>query len=96
MTNANPTWFDPSLCLIGGRWQPAAGGKTLPLVNPSDGSALCQIARGGAADIDAAVTAAEVALAGEWGRKTALERGRILTRIGQLVLERVEALAALE
>ncbi len=96
MTDANPIWFDPSLCLIGGRWQPAAGGKTLPLVNPSDGSALCQIARGGAADIDAAVTAAEAALAGEWGRKTALERGRILTRIGQLVLERVDALAALE
>ncbi|MEP2715906.1 aldehyde dehydrogenase family protein [Pseudophaeobacter sp.] len=94
--NANPIWFDPSLCLIGGSWQPAASGETLPLVDPSDGSDLCQIARGGIADIDAAVQAAEAALTGEWGAMAALERGRILTRIGQLVLERVEELAALE
>lgn len=96
MTNPNPIWFDPTLCLIGGEWRSATGGATLPLVNPSDGTALCRIARGGAADIDAAVQAAETALAGDWGRMTALERGRILTRIGQRVLERVEDLARLE
>ncbi len=94
--NATPIWFDPSLCLIGGTWQPAQSGQTLPLVDPSDGSDLCQIARAGPADIDAAVQAAEAALSGGWGRMTALERGRILTRIGQLVLERVDDLAALE
>ena len=96
ISDANPIWFDPTLCLIGGAWQPASSGETLTLVNPSDGAELCQIARGGVADIDAAVKAAEAALAGDWGRMTALERGRILTRIGQLVLERVEELAALE
>ena len=51
MTDTSPLWFDPALCLIGGTWQPAASGGTLPLVNPSDGSEICQIARGGAADI---------------------------------------------
>lgn len=91
-----PLWFDPALCLINGVWQPAANGKTLPLVNPSDGSALCDIARGGAADVDAAVAAAHGALTGEWGRLTALERGRLLTRLGQLVLDRVDDLAQLE
>ncbi len=96
MTDANPLWFDPSTCLIGGQWIAPTSGKTLALVNPSDGSAICQIARGGAADIDVAVQAAETALTGDWGRMTALERGRILTRIGQLVLERVDQLAALE
>ncbi|WP_278923892.1 aldehyde dehydrogenase family protein [Pseudophaeobacter profundi] len=94
--DASPLWFDPSLCLIGANWQPATNGETLPLVNPSDGSALCQIARGTSADIDAAVQAAKAALEGDWGRMSALERGRILTRIGQLVLERVDELAALE
>ncbi|MFC4214490.1 aldehyde dehydrogenase family protein [Pseudophaeobacter arcticus] len=94
--DANPIWFNPSLCLIGGTWRPASAGETLTLVDPSDGSDLCQIARGGAPDIEAAVEAAEAALAGDWGRMTALERGRILTRIGQLVLERVDDLAALE
>ena len=89
-------WFDPTQCLIGGNWGPATSGDTLPLINPSDGSEICAIARGTASDINAAVTAAQSALNGDWGRMTALERGRILTRLGQLVLERVEDLAALE
>ncbi|WP_172960942.1 aldehyde dehydrogenase family protein [Oceaniglobus roseus] len=87
--------FDPAHCLIGGRWRAAAGG-TLELGNPSDGSRLCAIARGQAAEIDAAVAAAQAARQGEWGRMTAAERGRILSRIGRLVLERVEELARLE
>ncbi|NOC46941.1 MULTISPECIES: aldehyde dehydrogenase family protein [unclassified Ruegeria] len=89
-------WFDPTLCLIGGRWIRAAAGDSLPLINPSDGTEICRIARGSEADIEAAVQAARSALNGDWGRKTALERGRILTRLGQLVLERVDDLARLE
>ncbi len=91
-----PLWFDPALCLIGGEWVPPRTGATLPLVNPSDGSDLARIARGGSDDIDAAVNAAHTARAGAWGKMTALERGRILTRIGQIVLERADDLAVLE
>ncbi|WP_299636908.1 aldehyde dehydrogenase family protein [uncultured Ruegeria sp.] len=90
------TWFDPTLCLIGGRWTQADTGDSLPLINPSDGTEICRIARGSEADVDAAVKAARSALKGDWGRKTALERGRILTRLGQLVQERVDDLARLE
>jgi aldehyde dehydrogenase (NAD+) len=89
-------WFDPTKCFINGVWLPPVAGQFLPLVDPSDGSEICRIARGTSADIDAAVEAAQAALDGEWGRLTALERGRILTRIGQLVLERVDALAEIE
>ena len=89
-------WFDTSLSLIGEAWTPATSGETLLLINPSDGSEICRIARGTAPDIDAAVSAGRSALNGEWGHMTALERGRILTRLGELVLERVEDLAALE
>ena len=89
-------WFDTSLSLIGETWTPVASGETLPLINPSDGSEICRVARGSAPDIHAAVSAARSALNGDWGRMTALERGRILTRLGQLVLERVEDLAGLE
>ncbi|WP_158965141.1 aldehyde dehydrogenase family protein [Chachezhania sediminis] len=88
-------WFDPSLCLIGGEWVRAAGG-TLPLVNPSDGTVICDIARGGAPEIDAAVAAAHAALEGDWGRLTALERGRLLVKLGRLVESQVDELAALE
>ncbi|MGV6804776.1 MAG: aldehyde dehydrogenase family protein [Ruegeria sp.] len=90
----NPIWFDPALCLIGGNWVPTP--ETLPLTNPSDGSHICQIARGGPDQIDAAVQAAQLALDGGWGRMTALERGRILTELGKLVQDRIDDLALLE
>ncbi|MFC0407643.1 aldehyde dehydrogenase family protein [Roseomonas elaeocarpi] len=88
--------FDTRLNLIGGAWRPAAGGDTLPLLNPSDGTELARIARGGAEDIDRAVAAAAEARRGAWGRTTATERGRLLTRMGQLVADRAEELARLE
>ncbi|MCT8330268.1 aldehyde dehydrogenase family protein [Albidovulum sediminis] len=87
-------WFDPSQMLIGGVWRPASG--TLPVEDPSTGSEIGAIARGSTADIDAAVAAAETARGGDWGRMPAAERGRVLSRIGRRILERVEDLAILE
>jgi aldehyde dehydrogenase (NAD+) len=91
-----PLGIDPSMCFIGGIWCTADSADTLDLHNPSDGSVLCGIARGGASDIDRAVQAAEAALAGSWGRLANFERGRILQKIGAGVLEHVEELAELE
>ena len=82
--------------LIAGRWREAGSGQRLPLLNPSDGSTLAEIARGSAEDVDAAVQAAQAARAGEWGRLTAAERGRLLMAMGRAVLERVDELARLE
>ena len=87
-------WFDPTEILIDGRWRPTAA--TLPVEDPSTGEIFAEIGRGTAADVDEAVAAAEAARLGAWGRLTATERGRILTRIGQAVLERAEELAVLE
>ena len=83
-------------CFIDGHWCASDSGDTIDLRNPSDGSTLCAIARGNAADIDRAVAAAKGALAGNWGRLTNFERGRILARIGVLVLENADELARLE
>ena len=80
--------------LIGGKWTPAKA--TIPVTDPSTGDPLTSIARGTRADIDAAVTAAHTALHGACGAMTALDRGRILSRIGQVVLTHVDALAELE
>jgi aldehyde dehydrogenase (NAD+) len=88
--------FDPSLIFIDGRWQAPASGQTLDLENPSTGEIIGRIARGDADDVDAAVSAARRALTGEWGRATAVERGRVLARIGAIVSERVDMLAELE
>lgn len=81
---------------VGGTWRPAAAEATLPLANPSDGTPLARIARASAADVDAAVRAAQAALDGPWGRMTAAERGRILLAMSAKVLEQADALARLE
>ena len=88
--------FDSRGVFIAGQWCECAGARTLPLLNPSDGTPLAQIARGTAADIDAAVQAARAALDGEWGRLGAAERGRVLMRMSALVLAQADELARLE
>ena len=93
-TLTSALWFDPAEMLIGGTWRRAA--ETLTLEDPSTGTAVTEIPRGRAEDIDAAVRAAHAALDGPWGRMSATERGRLLTRMGQLVLTRVDDLARLE
>ncbi len=87
-------WYDPREILIGGAWRRTEA--ALPLEDPSTGEGWGEIARGQASDIDEAVAAAETALRGPWGRMTAAERGRILARIGQIVLARADDLAQIE
>ncbi|MBV7380728.1 aldehyde dehydrogenase family protein [Maritimibacter dapengensis] len=89
-------WYDATQVHIGGEWRAPTGGGQLDLENPSTGEVIGTIARGTGEDIDAAVSAAQAALDGDWGRMTALERGRILTRIGRLVQEKIEALTIIE
>jgi len=92
----NLLWFETEACYINGQWVKPASGESLPLYNPSDGQLLTSIARAKAADVECAVDAATAAMQSAWGRSTALERGRILASMGQLVLEHVDQLAELE
>lgn len=89
-------WFDSAEVFIGGRWFLPESGETLPLENPSTGEEIGRIARGNAADIDAAVQAARDALAGEWGAMTAAERGRVLMRLSWLISKKINDLAEIE
>lgn len=82
--------------LVAGKWRPSETGETLPVVSPSDGREFARIARGSARDVDAAVRAARRAFDGTWSRVPALERGRLLHRLGELVLANADELAALE
>ena len=81
---------------IGGEWVASSTGQTLPVLDPSTGLAFDEIARGTAADVDRAVAAARAALDGPWGRMTATERGRILSKMSELILARHEELSLLE
>ncbi|MDP3612803.1 MAG: aldehyde dehydrogenase family protein, partial [Rubrivivax sp.] len=92
----HPMPFDTTQVFIGGVWRATDAGQQLPLHNPSDGSLLTHIARGQAADVDAAVQAAQTALDGPWGQLTATERGRVLMKMSAAVLLQVDELARLE
>jgi aldehyde dehydrogenase (NAD+) len=81
---------------IGGRWLAARDERTIPVVSPADGETFDRIARGGAHEIDLAVKAARAALSGAWGQLTATERGRILMKIGQAILDHHEEFSKLE
>jgi aldehyde dehydrogenase (NAD+) len=81
---------------IGGKWLPAIGGETVPVVSPVDGKPFEKIARGRKEDIDGAVSAARKALEGAWGRLAATERGRILGRLAQKIADHAEELTMIE
>ena len=82
--------------LIGDTWRSAQDERTFPVIDPSTGDAFAQIARGGRAEIDAAVAAAQGAADGPWGRMPAAERGRLLSRLAQAIGDDYETLWQLE
>lgn len=83
--------------LIDGKWVPSATGKTFPTYNPADGTVLTQCAEGDAEDINRAVAAARKAFeSGPWKTMTPSERGRIVWKIGDLMLQHIDELAELE
>ncbi|MEK0417063.1 MAG: Aldehyde dehydrogenase PuuC [Pseudomonadota bacterium] len=82
--------------LIGDQWQPARDGRSLQVVNPSNGQEFDEISRGTAFEVDLAVKAARASLDGPWGRMSPTDRGRLLCRIGQAILDHEEELAQLE
>src|SRR5690348_1591101 len=78
----------PRQLFIGGQWAAAASGKTFETPNPATGETLAHVAEGDAEDIDRAVRAARAAFeTGPWSRMTPSERGRLIWKIGDLILE---------
>src|SRR5215472_13630080 len=86
----------PRKLFIGGQWTEAASGKTFETPNPATGETLAHVAEGEAEDINRAVSAARAAFDGPWSRMTPSERGKIIWKIGDLLLEHVEEFAQLE
>ncbi|MEW6279022.1 MAG: aldehyde dehydrogenase family protein, partial [Candidatus Eremiobacterota bacterium] len=88
--------LSPGKLLIGGEWVDAGSGKTFSTVNPATEESICDLARGGAPDVDRAVLAARAALEGPWSKLTAQERGRLLFRLAEKIREKADDVAALE
>ncbi|MGK2936234.1 MAG: aldehyde dehydrogenase family protein [Solirubrobacteraceae bacterium] len=83
--------------LIGSDWVDAASGKTFEVLNPATGELLCRVAEGSSEDIDRAVKTARAAFeSGPWHTMKPSERGRLIHKLGDLILEHGDELAALE
>ena len=88
----------PRRLLIDGEWVEAASGRTFQTLDPATEDVLAEVAYGDAEDVERAVRAARRAFApgSEWRRMTPSDRGRLLHRIGDLILEHADELATLE
>jgi phenylacetaldehyde dehydrogenase len=87
----------PKRNLVGGKWSPAASGKLFDVFNPADASVITRVPDSDKKDIDRAVNAARRAFeSGPWCRLTPSERGKLIWKIGDLILESADELAALE
>ena len=79
--------------LIDGR--PVAGSSYFETVDPATQEVLAEVARGGAAEVDAAVMAAKRAFPA-WAKTPPAERARLMRRLGDLIAAHVPALSETE
>jgi len=104
MNSLKPDWHAAALALhpdgrafIGGQRVAALSEATFDCLSPIDGRKLGSVARGQAADIDAAVASARRAFDdGGWSRKAPAARKKILLRFADAILAAKDELALLE
>lgn len=80
---------------IGGNWVEPKKGEYFENISPVNGKAFCEVGRGTAEDVEAALDAAHAA-APAWGRTSLAERALILNRIADRLDENLEMLAVAE
>ncbi|WP_432478068.1 NAD-dependent succinate-semialdehyde dehydrogenase [Nocardioides sp. GXQ0305] len=78
--------------LIGGAWTPAASGGRLEVHDPADESVITDVADGTTDDAVAALDAA-VAAQHDWARTPPRERGEILRRAFEIIVDRADDFA---
>ncbi|MEM5439473.1 aldehyde dehydrogenase family protein [Paraburkholderia diazotrophica] len=81
---------------IDGVWTSAASAAALDVRSPTDGETFSAISRGDKADVERAVGAARRALEGAWATMAGFERGRIMSKLSDLILANAEELAQTE
>uniref|UniRef100_A0A673AVW5 10-formyltetrahydrofolate dehydrogenase n=1 Tax=Sphaeramia orbicularis TaxID=375764 RepID=A0A673AVW5_9TELE len=93
----NMTIKMPHQLFINGEFVDAEGGKTYQTINPTDGTAICDVSLAQIQDVDKAVAAAKEAFEeGEWGKMNPRDRGRLIYKLADLMEEHQEELATIE
>ncbi len=82
---------------IKGQYADSDSGQWIESVDPFSGAVWARVPQGTASDIDAAVAAAKEAFEDpSWAELSASSRGKLMRRLGDLVLENADRLAELE
>ena len=82
---------------IDGEWCDAADGARLDSVNPATGDVWATAAVAGETEVNRAVAAARRALReGPWAQMNATERGKMIRRLGDLIVEHSQHLGEIE
>ncbi|WP_100487007.1 NAD-dependent succinate-semialdehyde dehydrogenase [Sporolactobacillus pectinivorans] len=84
----------PTQLFIGGQWVDAENGEKDEVVNPATGQVIARVARGGAADTEKAIAAANLAFL-EWSETPADQRAQIMRTIADLIVADADRLAAI-
>jgi aldehyde dehydrogenase (NAD+) len=87
---------EPKKLLIDNVWRDASGGKTMDVVNPATEEVIATVASADKNDVDEAVKAARAALNGPWGKMSARERGRLVSKLADRLMEKADEVARLE
>ena len=82
--------------LINNEWRASASGGTMEVINPATEEVIAEVPAATSEDVEAAAAAARAALDGPWGRMSARERGRLVSRLADRLLERADEIARLE
>ena len=78
---------------IGGQWTAPAKGQYFDNISPVTGQVVCQVARGTAEDIEAALDAAHAAK-DAWGKMSSTERSNILLKMADRMEANLDLIAA--
>src|ERR687883_620868 len=82
-----PDMYRPKGMLISGKWVGSDSGQRIAIENPARRTAIAEVPRAGAADVEAAVAAAERAFPA-WKNMVPRERGKLLL-VSEIVLFRL-------
>jgi len=84
--------YPNTLLYINGAWGPGASGRTLPVVNPANGSQIGAVAYAERADLDRALEAADQGFKA-WRKVSAFDRSKIMRKAANLFRERADTVA---
>src|SRR5271168_3096422 len=86
--------YSDVLLFIDGQWSKAAGGRSIPVVNPATGDKIGTVPHAAISDLDRALEAADKGFRA-WRKISAYDRSKVMRKAADLLRSRADQIAAL-